>query len=159
MAPEPQTPSKKDGKVLDLFDTKLEMLSLEWDLGLRPKKDYSPQKRGGSLGDSCIEKIRFLHYKKAFDPALIRFREQATILYSGWVHKPKAERGVVPEATRNKPRPVTEQERVQLLRLLLKILKEDQSKWITANTPSPARFTASQDIDDSPAPFSLAATG
>ncbi|KAE9370844.1 hypothetical protein N431DRAFT_343437 [Stipitochalara longipes BDJ] len=131
------------------------MLSLEWDLGIRPKKDYSPQKRGRSLSDQCIEKIRFLHHKRAFDPALIRFREQATILYSGWVHKPKAERGVVPEATRNKPRPVTERERVQLLRLLLKILKEDMSKWITENTPSPARFRGSQEVDDSPLPLSL----
>jgi hypothetical protein len=88
-------------------------------LGIRPKTNYSAEKRERSLSYQCIEKIRFLHFKKAFDPALLRFREQATILYSGWVRKPKAERGVVPEATRNKPRQVTERERVQRLRLLL----------------------------------------
>jgi len=159
MAPEPQTPTKKE-KEPDLFNTKLEMLSHEWDLGIQPKKDYSPEKRGRSLSDKCIEKIRFLHYKKVFDPALIRFREEATILYSGWVHKPRAERGVVPEATRNKPRPVTEKERVQLLRLLLKILDEDQAKYISSHSPSKhspssARIPGSQKLDDSPAPFSL----
>jgi hypothetical protein len=106
------------------------------------------------LSDQCIEKIRFLHFKKAFDPALLRFREQATILYSGWVRKPKAERGVVPETTRNKPRPVTERERVQRLRLLLGVLKEDLSKWMTENTPSPARFLSSQEVDGSPLPLS-----
>ena len=106
------------------------------------------------MSDQCIEKIRFLHFKKAFDPALLRFREQATILYSGWVRKPKAERGVVPETTRNKPRPVTERERVQRLRLLLEVLKEDLSKWMTENTPSPARFLSSQEVGGSPLPLS-----
>jgi hypothetical protein len=148
MAPEPSTPSKKVQP--DLFDTKLDMLSREWDLGFMLKDDYSPSKTGRSLSGQCVQKIRFLHHKKAFDPALLRFREQATIWYNGWVHKPKVERGVVPEATRNKPRPVTQDERVQLLRLLLKILKEDMDKWMLENSPSTPRFASSQDVDDSP---------
>jgi hypothetical protein len=148
MGPEPSTPRKKDQP--DLFDTKLDMLSREWDLGITPKDNYSPDKTGRSLSGQCVQRIRFLHHKKAFDPALIRFREQATVLYNGWVHKPKAERGVVPEATRNKPRPVSERERVKLLQLLLSILKEDMEKWIAQNSPSAARFISSQDVDDSP---------
>jgi hypothetical protein len=158
MAPNPQTPSKKDHLQQDLFDTKIDLLSKEWDLGIQPKTDYSPEKTGSSLGGQCIQRIKFLHHKKAFDPALQRFRTEATILYSGWVQKPKADRGVVPEATRNKPRPVTETERVQLLKLLLRILKEDIAKYMKEHpfaSPLSGRLHGSQNIDDRPVPISL----
>jgi len=154
MAPEPSTPSKKDAP--DLFDTKLSFLNSEWDLGITPKDNYSPSKTGGSLSGQCVQRIRFLHHKKALDPALRRFREQALVLYTGWVNKPKGERGVVPAATRNKPKPVTERERVQLLRLLLGILKEDMEKWMSEHSPSPStRFSSSQNVDDRPVKISL----
>ncbi len=147
MASEPSTPSKKEAP--DLFDTKLSFLNSEWDLGITPKDNYSPSKTGGSLSGQCVQKIRFLHHKKALDPALRRFREQALVLYTGWVDKPKGERGVVPAATRNKPKPVTERERVQLLRLLVGILNEDMTKWLS-NSPSPStRFSSSQNVDRS----------
>ena len=153
MAPDPQTPSKKAQP--NLFDTKISLLSQEWDLRLRTKDDYSPEKMNRSLNDQCLNKIRFLHHKKAFDHALHRFRTEATILYSGWVHKPKQDRGVVPEATRHRPRPVTEEERVELLRLLLRILKEDMAKWMTEHSPSSVRFGSSENVDDRPLPLEL----
>ena len=134
----------------DHFNARLELLCREWDLGLEPKIDYSPSKSGKTLQDVCVSGIRFLHHKQKINDSLERFRAEATILYNGWVYKPKAERGLVPESTRDKPRPVTSGEREQLLKCLAKILKEDRENWMKENgKPLP------RTVNDKPVPFPL----
>jgi hypothetical protein len=154
----PRTPTKRAHSSDDhnLLNTRIHLLCKEWDLGLEPKSDWSPRKGRDTLQDECLFGIKFLYHKERLNPALERFRHDAMILYKGWVHKPRADRGVVPESTRDKPKPVTDKERAQLLKCLAGILKEDREGWMKENgiSPSKAPTTASR-FDDNPIPFPL----
>jgi hypothetical protein len=172
----PRTPTKKaDSEEINRkIKAIVESLSFNWDLRLKTTDPSEPpEKRSRALEEECVAKIVFLCWKFAIDPPLGRFGREADILYSRWVHKPKAERGVLPKATRQSPKPVTSEERQQLLQCLLRNLTPDydrikmesgspwsikrramglvESKAALGSSGLP-RFPA---IDDSPLPFPL----
>ena len=170
------TPTKRiDSTTINLkIKTIVESLSFNWDLRLKtPDPSESPEKRSKTAEEECVAKIVFLCWKDAIDPVLGRFRTEADILYSGWVHKPKAERGLLPKATRQTPRPVTPEERQQLLHCLLGNLTPDYDRVkMESMSPSSVRrramdlvdtnsslslpdFPRLPAVDDSPLPFSL----
>jgi hypothetical protein len=154
----PRTPTKRahSSNGHNLLNTRIHLLCKEWDLGLEPKSDWSPRKGRDTLQDECLFGIKFLYHKERLNPALERFRHDAMILYKGWVHKPRADRGVVPESTRGKPKPVTDKERAQLLKCLAGILKEDREGWMEENGISPSKApTTPSRFDDNPIPFPL----
>jgi hypothetical protein len=172
----PRTPTKKaDSEEINRkIKAIVESLSFNWDLRLKTTDpSESPEKRSRTPEEECVAKIVFLCWKFAIDPPLGRFSREADILYSRWVHKPKSERGVVPKATRQSPKPVTSEERQQLLQCLLQNLTPDYDR-IKMESGSPwsvkrramglvesnaalgssglPRFPA---MDDSPLPFPL----
>jgi hypothetical protein len=152
----PGTPQKRADTSDETLNTRIHLLCKEWDLGLEPKTDWSPKKSKDTVQDECLFGIRFLHHKGRLNPALERFRHKAMILYKGWIHKPRAERGVVPESTRDKPKPVTSDERIQLLRCLAGVLKEYREEWMKENGISPSKDPArASRFNDSPVPFPL----
>lgn len=102
-------------------------LCFTWDLGLEVPEGQSPTKLP-PLRRDCLSKIKFLCWREVIDEPLKRFEAEADCLYLRWVRKPKAERGVVPEVTNHKPRPVTDAERDQLLRCFLDILQEESQR-------------------------------
>ena len=84
-----------------------------------------------TIEQEIVFKIKVLCFRKAINPLIHRFDAEAQVLYSGWISKPKAERGVVPERTRQTSRTVTSKERVELLKCLLSILTEEYDVTMT----------------------------
>lgn len=116
----PLTPKKSKEENVNLkIAAVVSSLSHEWDLQLElPRSGDSPSNRQNqTLGQKCVFTIKGLTFKGSIDSVLKDFYSQANILYSGWVHKPKGERGMVPEKTRHKPHPVSDKERVELQNL------------------------------------------
>lgn len=150
-------------KIFKIVDT----LSYKWSLGIDPDKPGdSPSKR--SKGPQTIEKeikakIKALCFREAIDPLVEKFNQEAQILYTGWVHKPKAERGVLPERTRHSRIAITEKERTHLLRCLLGIVTEEYDATMTpkkkhlaaSNANASMRTTGQRRMDDSPIPFPI----
>ncbi len=142
----------------------LEALNFEWDLNLQdpnsPDQD-SPKKREESglthtIEYRCVSMIKLICRKTSIKGCRENFQAQAILLYNGWVHKPRAERGVVPEATRHRPHPVTEWERKQLLECLSETLNDEfqRAREISKNTPISKRRQLLE-IDDSAVPWSI----
>jgi hypothetical protein len=162
--PAPRTPKKRiePTKHDELINVEIQNLSHAWDLRLPvPTPGDSPSKRralGPSLEQKCVARIKYLYYDGGVRPSIQRFHAEADILYQGWVHKPKAERGVVPEATRHGRKPVTDLERAQLLACLEQILDEDFQK--APRSPASRRSAAigslrAATLDDSAIPSPL----
>ncbi|ESZ94181.1 RNA polymerase RNA dependente [Sclerotinia borealis F-4128] len=143
-------------------------LSREWDLRLPQMSFESPmsrQSRPKSTEEQLIAQIAFTInylYHKANTPlfaALENFHGQASGLYSGWVYKPNADRGVVPEKTRQRPHPITSNERMELLKCLLAILSNARSQFDRSRQSSSsqanmsARSARRTQPDDSPIAF------
>ncbi|KAF4618382.1 hypothetical protein G7Y89_g14922 [Cudoniella acicularis] len=135
-----------------------------WDLRLPiPEERQSPNKMQKTKEQSCVGLISFLSYKGGIFGHMRAFEQEASRLYQGWALKPKAERGVLPEARRNNPRPVTEAERLQLLDCLFNILNDAVQKWISANPMTPRTLRtlgtsfdgANPRLDDSPVPIAF----
>jgi len=169
MAPDfrpPATPTKRPGPSTSDDELKMwiQAFSLNFHLGLEPPKDYSPRK-SDRIEDRCLARIRFLFHKGALKPAVLEFRAQSEILYKGWVHKPKADRGLLPEKTRSGPQPISERERDQLLECLEGILKvkADECKEALSKSPKSVReATSGQErssgFNDQPIQFGLTPT-
>ena len=103
----------------------IDSLSFHWDLRLPlPPEGESPAKQPRTIQYEILSKVKFLCYKDKIDALIAEFETKAAGMYSGWVLKPKAERGVngVPEKTRQCRRPVSDEERQILLDGLLEIL-------------------------------------
>jgi hypothetical protein len=154
------TPSLSPSKSAAGMDTKIKQvvrdLNMQWDLELElPDPNDSPSKRAKSTKKTCFENIRYLTFKSAIDVPLRRFQVAAEQLYSGWVIKPKAERGVVPAKTRHNFHPISSKERAELLQRFIDItapikqtiLEQDVKK---ARTPGKHSFTgmATEPLND-----------
>lgn len=141
----PTTPSSTQSKKPADIDFEVEAiignLNREWTLGLplphEVEKAGSPEKRGKHKEQSCFNMIHFLVCKSQVYPTIREFRVDADILYIGWKNKPKAERGVVPDPTRNKAKPVSSGERTKLLHVLYTLLHDKAEVVKTQETASP----------------------
>ena len=126
-----------------------------------PHEVDSPEKRGEHPEYKCFSMIRFLVYRDQVMPPIREFDLKADKEYTKWVNKPKAERGVVPEVTRSRPKPVTPIERAGLLKLLFDLLfkKSEEIKHQHAASPLSWRKSSRDEngetpkLDDSPVPF------
>ncbi|KAG9233732.1 RNA dependent RNA polymerase-domain-containing protein [Amylocarpus encephaloides] len=144
----------------------VEDLTRVWDLRLQmPPDNQSPSKREKlkASEDQCVAMIKALTYKKLQFEPLRAFQQRAGELWSGWVLKPKAERGIVPDVGRNNVHPVTDGERKQLLALLLEILEPPYRDFCKKNqqrvfTRTLSNQIPSDGVNDSPVPFPLAST-
>ena len=149
----PLTPRKGNGDEVNLkINTVVSSLSYEWDLQLEvPKPWDSPSSRRlQTLPQKCVFKIKGLTFKNAIDTVLADFYYQADILYSRWVHKPKGERGTVPEKSRHKPRPVSDKERVELQTLFYQIADREFAQIMIQERGTPLskrRTLRSDDIN------------
>ncbi len=140
-------------------------LNFEWGLGLNlsDSPDQNSPKKREETGITktqefrCLFRIRFICRKTSINASREIFQTQATRLYNGWVHKPRAERGVIPDATRHNPRRVTESERKQLLDCLFDILNDEYQKALelSKNTPISSRRRQLLEFDDSAIPWSM----
>lgn len=156
-------------KEIDLI---LEGRNSKWDLRLPVNTFESPKERNlryRSREEECVKKIvaqiKFLYfqYPEGLFDALETFDRQAHTLYGGWVLKVKADRGVLPDRTRHRPRPITSDERRKLQEELLKVL--DLKYKVTASRSrqggSSRAYTPIRSIgktpkpDDSPLAFPL----
>ncbi|KAF5877600.1 putative rna-dependent rna polymerase protein [Botrytis fragariae] len=172
----PRTPSLADrfegNSSTDGFNHILEGRNFKWDLGLPVNSIESPKQRQlkcKSEEEECVNKIvariRFLYWKDnaGLLDALETFDAQAHKLYGGWVLKVNADRGVLPDKTRHRPRPITSDERRELREKLLKVLNAKYE--ITASRScqgsssrayTPIRSTGeTPKPDDSPLAFPL----
>ncbi|KAL2074164.1 hypothetical protein VTL71DRAFT_7942 [Oculimacula yallundae] len=128
-APEaPATPSRRatDDQA---FETRLQWLCNDWDLGLDVKRKTRDVHGDLTLDCKCVNLLRFCHHKKVFDRVVSDFDKDARVLYQGWVNKPRADRGTIPPPTRRQKRPVNAAERDVLLQCLCKICKEYSDAW------------------------------
>ena len=166
----PLVPRKSDKdreEELEFYMRKIRMtidsLSFHWGMGLPdPSNRESPANLPRTIDYEIVSKIKFLCYKAEIDPLIRQFEVEAHGMYTGWVLKPTADRGVrgVPEKTRQCQRPVSDEERKLLLKCLLKILTV---KFDAIKTPSKPRLEHKDPnaplgqpiIDSSPIPFNL----
>jgi hypothetical protein len=154
----PGTPSQGRDAI---FNTRLSLLNDEWDLRLKPKQDWSnsPDKERGTQEDilvhKCLGNLNFCFHKKLLDAALNAFRLEATRLYSAWVKKPRAETGFIPEATRKIPRPVSDKERLELVKCLNDILQAEKNSWLASDASPLVKKQAISNFNDQAVPFAL----
>lgn len=124
----PLTPRKQREEDVNLkIRTVIASLCHEWDLQLKlPQPSESPSTRllNQTAAQKCVFRIKILTYRDAIDGVLADFNTQAKIKYSGWVHKPRGERGTVPEKTRHRTHPVSDEERLILQKLFSDIADE-----------------------------------
>lgn len=158
----PSSPQKNIKDVEHEIRGIIESLNDEWDLHLpMPEEVKSPEKRGNSKEQKCFNMIIFLAFRKQLTPSTRQFRAKADEFYDRWVFKPKAERGVVPEKTRHRRKPVTQTERGELLHLLYTLLREKSEAIKSQHMASPLRWRntfqgengEAPKLDDSPVPF------
>lgn len=171
-----RTPSLADrcegSRSTEEIDLILEGRNSKWDLRLPVNTFESPKERNlryRSREEECVKKIvaqiKFLYfqYPEGLFDALETFDRQAHTLYVGWVLKVKADRGVLPDRTRHRPRSITSDERRKLQEELLKVL--DLKYEVTASRSrqggSSRAYTPIRSIgktpkpDDSPLAFPL----
>lgn len=130
------------GEVLDekTFQTKLSFLSSAWDLRLDPNSPSPTKDEQKPLGHKCVSKLRFCYYKGIYLRCSQEFTRDATILQQKWVRKPRQERGTIPDATRQIPRPVSNDQREELLCCLYAIAKDHADAWQKINGGTPRRL-------------------
>ncbi|KAM0172439.1 hypothetical protein ACHAPC_010765 [Botrytis cinerea] len=171
-----RTPSLADrcegSRSTEEIDLILEGRNSKWDLRLPVNTFESPKERNlryRSREEECVKKIvaqiKFLYFQNPeglFD-ALETFDRQAHTLYGGWVLKVKADRGVLPDRTRHRPRPIASDERRKLQEELLKVLglKYEVTASRSRQGGSSRAYTPIRSIgktpkpDDSPLAFPL----
>jgi hypothetical protein len=135
----PQNPSGEEAKLRSAWI--VARLNRIWGFSLEiPAEKDSPIRRSEqrpSIQQEIVHKIIALSFKNAIDPLIKRFDAEAEDLYSGWVNKPKAERGVVPEKSRHAAKQTTEKEKVVLVQCLLEILTEQYELLKTPRSKGP----------------------
>ncbi|KAJ8068979.1 hypothetical protein OCU04_002659 [Sclerotinia nivalis] len=146
MSAAPETPGlagkiRANEEIKGIYDS----LNGRWGLGLLQRGLESPasrQTRRKSLEEQLVDeimfKIRYLYHKNLV----------------GWVYKPKADRGVVPEKTRQRPHPTTPDERMELLKCLAAILNTEYES-ISLKANASVRSIRNTQPDDSPVAFPL----
>lgn len=136
----PLTPRKRRDEDVNLkINAVISNLCMQWDLQLElPQPGESPSNRlHQTLAQKCVFTIKGLTFKNAIDSVLEDFNSQANILYSRWVHKPKGDRGTVPEKTRHKPHPVSDKERVELQTLFHDIASREFNQIMVQERGTP----------------------
>ncbi|TGO20718.1 hypothetical protein BPAE_0272g00100 [Botrytis paeoniae] len=150
----------------------LEGRNFKWDLGLPVNTIESPKQRQlkcKSEEEECVNKIvariKFLYYQDndGLLDALETFDAQAHKLYGGWVLKINADRGVLPDKTRHRPRPITFDERrklqeefLRVLNLKYEITASRSRQGSSSKAYTPLRSTGkTPKPDDSPLAFPL----
>ncbi|RDL40876.1 uncharacterized protein BP5553_00855 [Venustampulla echinocandica] len=162
----PITPRKRaqdDGRME--VDMLIKNLNMRWDLRLEPqRRNESPNTRSNNrtMEQWCVCMITTLNFKKLAAQPLAKFQEKAQDAYMQWVKKPNADRGVIPEVSREKSHPLSPTERAQMLRYLHDILRESYDDFCTRNKGSQSPWRSRKDqqsrspsLDDSPVPFTL----
>ncbi|KAK0105018.1 hypothetical protein ONS95_004613 [Cadophora gregata] len=104
----------------NVFDTQLEFLSRQWDLGLKASKQYLPIK--ATEKEAIVRKLSYCYYKHVYNAAIEEFNFEASKLYTKWLKSPVSVRGPITQKTRDRPKPISSSERDELLRLLRSIL-------------------------------------
>ncbi|CZR63638.1 related to RNA-dependent RNA polymerase (involved in quelling) [Phialocephala subalpina] len=155
-----ETTASRERKIKNTKDTIksiVQSLCYRWAFDLKIPEQESPSSRENStLEQQCVIMIIGIGWKDK--PALIdvaeQFENEAYAKWRGWVNKPKAERGTVPEKTRHRPCPVSDEERGQLLDCLHQRLSAAWEPIKKQKTPK--RFIPENtNINDSPIHFSL----
>ncbi|TGO86866.1 hypothetical protein BPOR_0271g00100 [Botrytis porri] len=179
MSAVPRTPSLADrfkgSSSTDGINHILEGRNFKWDLGLPVNTIESPKQRQlkcKSEEEECVNKIvariKFLYYQDndGLLDALETFDVQAHKLYGGWVLKVNADRGILPDKTRHRPRPITFGERRKLQEEFLRVLnlkygitasRSRQARSSKADTPNRS-IGKTPKPDYSPLAFSLSST-
>jgi hypothetical protein len=131
--PTPETPSRKRSHIgIEAVKTMVKMrvgiLESKWGLGLKPPSENSPKKnKEDRLSENkefhVVHMIQVLGWKQLQVEPLDEFNRRAEELYRSWVTKPKADRGVVPERTRDVHHNLLPIEKQQMLSLLHDILE------------------------------------
>lgn len=101
-----------------------------------------------------VKSIVYLCQKEINDTSLHEFSTEAQVLYKGWVSKPKAERGVVPQRSRTNTRPVSLVERAHLLLALTKITSSAMDKKLLEEREK-VKLNPRTSFDDAPVPLDL----
>ena len=157
----PHTPSKTEEKNREITYY-ISKLSHEWDLDLRiPQKTDSPKTIAPQLSDTereVINEVRYLTFKGLIETVFHEFEVIGQDLYNGWVEKPNAQRGKLPECTIRRPRRVTPYERQQLMDCFVTISRERSERLKHEErarfTKSPTRRSVAMAVvDDRPIPF------
>ena len=144
----------------------IEKLSIDWDMNLRQPQYGNPPSsvlaKVDALDRRCISVVKLLVFKDAIEEVIANFEEKATAAYTGWVHKPNADRKLLPKSTSKRPCPVTATERRQLKELFLEIasdrtegIKEQERTRGTRSGGGTNRKIPQGAIDDSRIPFPL----
>lgn len=160
MAPEPGFPVEeailsREKKIKDIKDTiksVVQSLCYRWTFDLKiPAEQESPSSRENlSLEQQCVTMIIGICWKdkSALLDVAEQFEKEAYAKWRGWVNKPE-ERGTVPEKTRHRPCPVSDEERVHLLGCLHQRLSAAWEPIKKQKTPK--RFHAKDThINDTP---------
>lgn len=162
MAPEhvleaPATPKRGDPDRSNAsLKTKVDRLCACWPLALQLSDNYSPAKNKGTLEEECLFLMGWCHHKKVLDTALEKFHRRAEVLYSGWVNKPEAERGVIPQATKQMPRPVSDDERKELLDCLIHVFRKQKEAYPDYRQTPRSSTPTTNYFDTKSIPFPLA---
>ncbi|CAG8979219.1 hypothetical protein HYALB_00013146 [Hymenoscyphus albidus] len=130
-----------------------------------PPAGESPRKRHARVqtveeknADECVELIKFIGFKRRHEEVIKNFNDNAMLLWSGWRHKPNADKDVIPRATRNREHPLTKGERKEMIELLLDHLRPCAAELKERmRTPKRARRPSveSSPFRDDPIPFPL----
>jgi hypothetical protein len=185
----PGTPTRKSQASIER-DKILSNISSQWDLRLEPPKEgESPSERqeklpvrGASVEDQCkiyANKCSFeifylcLKDKDALQKALESFEYSASVLQSGWVHKPGADADLLPRSISSCRISATPGQRQLLLECLLRFLEPAFEKAKKQNRTGQSRpsnrisFLGDgsaldqkiQPVNDEPIPFHLGTKG
>lgn len=163
----PTTPRKRIKEDGDIeVDMLIENLNMRWDLHLEPQRPNGSSSTRAMTNRTkeqwCVYMITALNFKKLAAQPLAKFQEKAHDAYIVWVKKPNADRGVIPEASRERPHPLSSTERAQMLQYLHDILRESYDEFCAHNKGSKSPWRSRKDersrspyVDDSPVPYVL----
>jgi len=135
---------------------KIESLNDTWGLHLPIfAPNDSPmkrQQRAHSLEEQCVHRITFLYFTRRLQPCIDDFEREADRLYKGWVYKPQAAKGVIPESTRNKKPRLNDSKKREILECLFAIVDPVFCSTSGLRTTNKLQNFG---LDDSPIPISL----
>ncbi|KAB8296442.1 hypothetical protein EYC80_009183 [Monilinia laxa] len=179
----PKTPSFADGSKNEINTAKTkakqeikaihDSLARIWNIRLPSDSSESPKDRWFKskptelqLAYEIIDKINYLYFKANDDlyTALRKFDREATHLCVSWVHKPRADRDVIPETRHQGRHLVIPNERMELLKCLRNILSEPYEKTRclhqsgSSKVNTSARYAQRTQPDDSPVAFSISSS-
>ncbi|KAK4231626.1 putative RNA-dependent RNA polymerase SHL2 [Podospora fimiseda] len=141
----PFTPSRKDSE----YELKklVDDLNVNYGLAVQfPDRTLSPAKRqqlkatddAFARWDTITQSIRFLHFKGLLETCLGDFYCNARLASQNWVPKQRADPSTLPEQT-SYPKATTPHHRVELERLLSKVLEDWKEQALQKQVKTPSR--------------------